>query len=604
MTKTLLAVVLIALGFCPSISWAQLAPGKGKDRCGSSFNIEQLKQYEPAAYQKWLAIEKHTQKYIQGRQALSNGTVSPSPQRVSDASVTVTIPVVVHVVFNAAVENISDAQIQSQIDVLNEDFRRLNADAGQTPNQFAGAAADLNIVFKLACVDPNGNPTNGIERANTSITGFRFSSINPTTPNETAIGVKFVSGAAAWPSNTYLNIWTCNFVDGTLGYARFPGTAASNVDGVVIAYNAMGRVGPLLPKYNKGRTASHEIGHWLNLFHVWGDSNCGDDLCADTPTQQGPNYGCVSFPHRTCSNNGDMSMNYMDYSDDACMNLFTNNQKDRARANFAAGGFRESFISAKIQEQVSQVCSGPVTFSVVANQGAAVTYKWTVTGALQLASGQGGNQITCNQNGTGTATITVSANGYCDSKTIQVGPLSTTDIIGMDPSTYFSAGQTVTLSVNESAFGYNWYIYGGAIVGSSTGQSVTVQLDNCFSGQTANNDFDANVTLTDGCGTGSIYHEHTYATCPGGLSPTFLTIAPNPASSTTEVFLSEKGNMRAKGNIREIKIVDMWGTIRHTSKYERGKTSILLDISSLPNNIYTVFAFDGKNWISSKLVKN
>ena len=174
----------------------------------------------------------------------------------------------------------------------------------------------------------------------------------------------------------------------------------------------------------------------------------------------------------------------------------------------------------------------------------------------------------------------------------------------MDPSTYLSAGQTVTLSVNESALGYNWYIAGGTIIGSSTNQSVTVQLDNCFSGQTANNDFDANVTLTDGCGTGPIYHEHTYAPCGGGISPTFLTVASNPASSTTEVFLSDKKDMTKRGSIKEIKVIDSWGTIKYAAKYEGGKTSVVLDISSLPNNLYTVSAFDGKSWINAKLVKN
>jgi hypothetical protein len=207
----------------------------------------------------------------------------------------------------------------------------------------------------------------------------------------------------------------------------------------------------------------------------------------------------------------------------------------------------------------------------------------------------------------GLVTFTAATSSGCGtisvSKTVQVGTPSSTDIIGMDPSTYFSAGQTVTLSVNESAFGYNWYIYGGTIIGSSTSQSVTVQLDNCFSGQTANNDFDANVTLTDGCGTGPIYHEHTYATCDGGISP-MLSIASNPASSTTEVFLSEKKDMTKRVAIKEIKIIDTWGIIRYAAKYEGGKTSIVLDISSLPNNLYTVSAFDGKNWINSKLVKN
>jgi hypothetical protein len=186
---------------------------------------------------------------------------------------------------------------------------------------------------------------------------------------------------------------------------------------------------------------------------------------------------------------------------------------------------------------------------------------------------------------------------------VSVGVPSSIDIIGMDsdPSNYFSAGQTVTLSVNESALGYSWDIYGGTIIGSSTDQSVTVRLDDCFSGQNANNDFDANVTLTRECGVGS-YHEHTYAKCDG-TSPIELRIASNPTSGPVEVFLSEKGEMKEKKDIQEIKIFDNKGNVRYTAKYEGGKKSILLDVSNLPNSIYTVSAFDGKNWIHSKLVK-
>ncbi len=572
------------------------------DRCGSVFDEAKVRRNSPSNYQRWLALEQQVKDYQRTR--TQTGGNSPG-QRVTDPAVTVTIPVVVRVLFNTPNQNISDAQIQSQIAVLNEDYRRLNADRARTPAQFLGLASDVNIEFKLACIDPAGNPTTGIIRVSTTRTGFDVIPAADGTVDDVASGIKYVPGAAPWPSDRYLNIWTCNFNDTrNLGYATFP-WQQSPVDGIVLAYNATGRTGTLQARFNKGRTATHEVGHWLNLFHIWGDDAgacTGTDEVADTPNQANSNSGCPGFPIVTCSNQGDMSMNYMDYTDDACMNLFTNGQKDRMRTLFAAGGFRESFISAKIQEQLSQVCSGPVTFSVVANQGAAVTYNWTVTGALQLASGQGSNRITCNQNGTGTATITVSANGYCDSKTIQVGPLSTTDIIGMDPSNYFSAGQTITLSVNESALGYNWAIYGGTIIGSSTEQSVTVRLDGCFSGQNANNDFDANVTLTDGCGVSNVYHEHTYAKCDG-LSPIELTSAPNPTSGPVEVFLSEKGNMKEKKAIQEIKILDNTGNIRYEAKYEGGRKSILLDVSSFPKSIYIISAFDGKNWIYSRLVK-
>jgi hypothetical protein len=160
--------------------------------------------------------------------------------------------------------------------------------------------------------------------------------------------VKFTSkgGDDAWPADKYLNLWVCNLGGGLLGYAQFPGGNAST-DGVVILYSAFGNTGVVNPPYNKGRTATHEIGHWLNLRHIWGDDNgacSGSDLVGDTPNQGNYNFGCPSFPHISCSNgpNGDMFMNYMDYTDDACMYMFSNGQRDRSSAVLQPGGARYS----------------------------------------------------------------------------------------------------------------------------------------------------------------------------------------------------------------------------------------------------------------------
>jgi len=250
-----------------------------------------------------------------------------------------------------------------------------------------------------------------------------------------------------------LNIWTYNGLDNIGGYAQFPGLGNANTDGVAVIFNAFGRVGQLLASNNKGRIATHEIGHWLNLRHIWGNTNCGDDFCADTPTQFGPNGGCPGFPHVTCSNQGDMSMNYMDYTNDECRNLFTNIQRGRMRALFAAGGVRESFISAKIQQLATQIC-GNSTFSVAQNQGAVVNYQWTVSGALSLANGQGSNQITTTQNGTGPATIQVSANGYCETKTVQVGAYAATGRYINDYQEQRLVASTYALDPNFVTNGY------------------------------------------------------------------------------------------------------------------------------------------------------
>ena len=237
----------------------------------------------------------------------------------------ITIPVVVHVVWNTNAENISDAQIFSQIDILNEDFRRTNSDASNTPSVWQNIAADCEIDFCLATVSPNGLATTGITRTQTSQTSFSISSDNVKSSSS--------GGIDPWPQDDYLNIWVCDLGGGLLGYATPPSTWSNPDDGVVIGYRYFGNTGVVQAPYNKGRTATHEVGHWLNLDHIWGDSNCGNDNCNDTPVQQSSNYSCPNFPSTSsCSgngNNGDMFMNYMDYTNDACMNLFTNDQKSR-----------------------------------------------------------------------------------------------------------------------------------------------------------------------------------------------------------------------------------------------------------------------------------
>ena len=237
------------------------------------------------------------------------------------------IPVVVHVVWNTAAQNISDAQVASQIDVLNRDYRHANADVGNTPAPFLPLTADARVEFALATTDPNGAATSGIERRQTTVTSFGA---------DDAVKSQATGGMNAWPADTYLNIWVCQLGGGLLGYAQFPGGPAAT-DGVVILQSAFGTIGTAAPPFHLGRTATHEIGHWLNLHHIWGDDGTGcsgTDYVADTPNQGGPNTGQPSFPHISCSNgpNGDMFMNYMDYVDDPAMFMFTAGQVARMQA--------------------------------------------------------------------------------------------------------------------------------------------------------------------------------------------------------------------------------------------------------------------------------
>ncbi len=285
--------------------------------CGAMENLEYRQMNDDKITHTMKAIESQTQAFVNNPERVVNGIV--------------TIPTVVHVIYSNTNENISDAQIQSQIDVLNLDFRLLNADADNTWPQ----NADSEIEFCLASVDPSGNSTNGITRKSSTTTSWG-----------TNDAMKFSSngGVDAWPTGDYLNIWVCNIGGGILGYAQFPG-GASSTDGVVVGPNYFGTTGFLSPPFNLGRTTTHEVGHWLNLRHIWGDGNCNaDDFVSDTPNSDNPNYGCATG-HVSC-NTTDMVQNYMDYSDDVCMNLFTEGQKTRMRALFDTGGFRESLLNS------------------------------------------------------------------------------------------------------------------------------------------------------------------------------------------------------------------------------------------------------------------
>jgi hypothetical protein len=239
---------------------------------------------------------------------------------------------VVHVVYNTSAQNVSQAQIDAQIRVLNEDFAYTNPES-TTTYQYSNVAAPTNVRFVLAKRDPNGNATSGVVRVATRTRSFSSNDF-----------VKYTSkgGSDAWPRDKYLNVWLCNLGQGLLGYAQFPGGNAAT-DGVVCLYSSV--PGGTASNYNGGRTATHEVGHWLNLRHIWGDATCGNDFVADTPTQQTSNGGCPA-PKSTCSNTGDMFMNYMDYTYDRCMYMFTGGQSNRMDAVFATGGARVALASS------------------------------------------------------------------------------------------------------------------------------------------------------------------------------------------------------------------------------------------------------------------
>jgi len=292
------------------------APPKRR-QCGAMQVTERLYEQDPRLRERHQRIEE------EARRSIERGEAQRVWRKV------VTIQVVVHVVHKTDEENISDAQIKSQIDVLNKDYRGANPDRSKVPAVWKGLAADPNIRFALAKKDPKGKPTTGITRVQTTRDSFGTGD---------SVKKKSGGGVPPWPTDRYLNVWVCNLGEGLLGYAQFPG-GPSRTDGVVILYTAFGTKGAAAEPFDLGRTATHEVGHYLNLRHIWGDTNdcSGTDRVSDTPRAQGPNYGKPRFPHISCHNgpNGDMFMDYMDYVDDAAMFMFTQGQAARMNATLA-----------------------------------------------------------------------------------------------------------------------------------------------------------------------------------------------------------------------------------------------------------------------------
>lgn len=302
----------------------------GEDFCGEDYllkkNIERnpdyLKEYQQKLQQLNDAVEKFKSQKI----------INPGAAQIIE------IPIVFHVVYNTDEENISDEQIYSQIEILNNDYRRTNSDKNNTPIAFHEEACDTRIQFCLAKIDPNGKSTNGIVRVSTNEEDF--------IPGEEKMK-QINTGSASWDVNKYLNIWICDIKESEkiLGYALTMSTPLSPNDGVVVDYRCVGNIGDLYNNYNKGRVCTHEIGHYLGLVHIWGGSNptcADDDFIDDTPKQYDKIFGNPSFPFFSCSPSGidccnvgpegNMFMNYMDYTADIAKNMFTNGQRDRMLA--------------------------------------------------------------------------------------------------------------------------------------------------------------------------------------------------------------------------------------------------------------------------------
>lgn len=450
-----------------------------------------------------------------------------------------TIPVVVHVIHNGDAvgsgENIADGQVLSQIQVMNEDFRKMLGTNGYNTHP---DGADIEIEFCLAVVDPTGSPTDGIDRVNYGTASF------------TSTGaVDAMKTNTFWNPDDYMNMWTVRFgggAAGLLGYAQFPNSSGlgglnvnngnANTDGVVAVYNGFGSqtiypAGTYMATYNLGRTMTHEVGHYLGLRHIWGDANCGNDFCGDTPESTTSNYNCVN--QTTCDGIQDMVENYMDYTNDACMNIFTEDQKTRIRTVMTVSPRRASLalstacqspnpdnagVSA-ITGADGDICGSTIDPVItITNYGnnnlTSVTVDYDLDGGASTTVNWTGNLAPGATDDIIVPTMSPAAGPHVfNASTSMPNGVADTDPANDANSTNFTiivGGQLVTLDLTTDCWGYEQYwelldatsavVYSGGNTGTTIppggGQTAAPGETGSYGNETT---YTENWCLTDGC---------------------------------------------------------------------------------------------------------
>ncbi len=382
--------------------------------CSITFGSQaQTYNNEPCAFDEYLGNQKHLVADFEIK--IKNYLINLTGEELHK-SLTVNvkiIPVVVHVVHDGGIENISDAQIQSHIDVLNQDYRKISGSNG------FGNGVDTELEFCLAKIDPDGDCTIGIVRIKSTL-AYHDSYERPS-----------LSQLSSWDPIRYLNIYVVKtMAGGVLGYASFPG-GPPDQDGVVMVHNAFGTIGTAQPPYNLGRTCSHESGHWFGLYHTF-NGGCGIDTCADgdlvcdTPPVTNPNFGCP--PINTCHNDvpdvNDQVANYMDYTNDICKNMFTAGQRDRMQAtlntlrydiwqpaNITSTGCDSGFVSpscnvvADFIANGTQICQNNAVTFINKTLNSPTSFQWYFPGGNPSADTSLNPVITYDSIGTFEATL-------------------------------------------------------------------------------------------------------------------------------------------------------------------------------------------------------